>query len=95
MYPKRKSYKTYRNKSTLKTYRNGYVKTSKTLTAYLQGYKLMLINAEENSIGMWICSFKVTKNSVIVKKINGIFDPTRKTLEVKMGTKRYFLTPFK
>jgi hypothetical protein len=61
----------------------------------LQGHKLILNDAVENSKGLYICSFKATKNSVIVKKMYGTFDPSRKTLEVKMGTKRYFLTPFK
>jgi hypothetical protein len=96
MYSKRKTYsKPYRRTTAPKSYRNGFVKTAKSLTAYLQGHKLILIDAVENSVGMWICSFKATKNSVIVKKMNGIYNPIQKTLEVKMGSKRYFLTAFK
>jgi hypothetical protein len=92
MYPKRKTYRKTTAKP--KTYNNGYVKTSKSLTAYLQGYKLILTRYEEVAAGTR-CYFKVTKNSKIVGSATGTYSAQNNVILIKWKNQSYFLTPFK
>jgi hypothetical protein len=93
----RKSYKTtsYKRTAKPKTYRNGFVKTAKSITVYLQGAKLLLNNATESENGNWLCSFKVTKNSMLMGSARGIYIPSTKVIQITWKTKKYLLSSLK
>jgi hypothetical protein len=92
MYPKRKTYsKPYRKTSAPKSYRNGYSKTSKTITAYLNGAKLLMKSYSEGVNDRWNLKFDVIKNYIKLGSASGVLDLDTKVLVITWKTKKYIL----
>jgi hypothetical protein len=97
---KRNSYNTSSYKRTApkpKTYRNGFIKTARSMTVYLQGNKLLLTSFSERggSLPMYTCKFKVTKNSQVLGTASGTYASDSKILMIKWKSKQFYLTSLK